>query len=65
MLQNFGLFCCISWEFLEQKDLKLLELDQNCFYLIEQASGNSKMTLSIIVLKSICIIGHTLKSILV
>ena len=48
MLQNFGLFCCISWEFLEQKDLKLLELDQNCFYLIQ--GGSSELCKTIWVL---------------
>ena len=48
-MQNFGHFCCISWEFLEQKIFKFLKIDRNWFYLIEQASDMSKITFSVIV----------------
>ena len=33
-LQNFGCFRRISWEFMEQKNFKFLQMDQNWFHLI-------------------------------
>ena len=38
----------ISWEILEWKFFKFLKMDQSWFYLIEQASDMSKITLSFI-----------------
>ena len=49
MLQNFDHFCCISWEILEWKIFKILKMDQNWFYLIEQASDISKIIFSFII----------------
>ena len=41
---NFGYFCCISWEFFEQKNFKLLKMDRNRIYLINWTSDISKIT---------------------